>query len=129
MRTFSFFKHSIDVEPYIISNLSKSKRSLISQLRIGILPLEIESGRYTRKKLSERLCKLCNSDVEDEVHFICLCPTLNNIRSCYFTKLNIDVNESFMEQYINVICHLDVKVMSNFISEMWFTRNNIIFQK
>ena len=43
--------------------------------------------------------------------------------------LNIDVNESFMEQYINVICHLDVKVMSNFISEMWFTRNNIIFQK
>ena len=93
------------------------------------MPLEIESGRYTRKKLSERLCKLCNSDVEDEVHFICLCPTLNNIRSCYFTKLHIDVNESFMEQYINVICHLDVKVMSNFISEMWFTRNNIIFQK
>ena len=75
-RSFSFIKHSISAEPYVTSNLSKGKRSLISQLRVGILPLEVESGRYVRKKLTERLCKMCHHNVEDEIYFICLCPNL-----------------------------------------------------
>ena len=91
LRSYSFFKHSIYAEPYVTSNLSKGKQSLISQLRVGILPLEVESGRYVRKKLTERLCKLVHGNVEDEIHFICLCPNLNNIRSYYFCKLNVDV--------------------------------------
>ena len=93
LRSYSFFKHSISAEPYVTSNLSKGKRSLISQLRVGILTLKIESGRYVRKTLTERLCKLCNCNVEDEIHFICLCQNLNNIRSYYFCKLNTDVGK------------------------------------
>ena len=57
----------------------------------------IESGRYVRKKLTERLF---NCNVEDEIHFICLCSNLNNIKSYYFFKLNIHVCENYMEQFI-----------------------------
>ena len=60
------------------------------------MPLVIESGRYTRKKLTERLCS-CN--VEDEIHFICSCPNLNNIRSYYFCKLNIDFGENYLLKF------------------------------
>ena len=82
---------------------------MISQLRVGILPLEIESSRYVRKKLTERLCKLCHCNVEDEIH--------------------IDVGKNYMEQFIEVLCHSDLKTMASFIYEMWNARNNIIFQK
>ena len=102
---------------------------MISHLRVGILPLEIDSGRYVRKKLTERLCKLCNCNVEDEVHFICLCPNLNNIRSYYFCKLNIDVGENYMEQLIEVLCHSDLKTMVSFIYKMWNARNKNNFPK
>ena len=43
LQSCSFFKHIISAGPHATSNLSKGKRSLISQLRVGILPLEIES--------------------------------------------------------------------------------------
>ena len=67
--------------------------------------------------------------MEDEKDFICLCPNLNNIRSYYFCKLNIDVGKNYMEQFIEVLCHSDFKTMASFIYEMWNVRNNIIFQK
>ena len=45
---------------------------------MGILPLNIEAGRYIRKELNERLCLLCNQNsIEDEHHFLLLCPVYN----------------------------------------------------
>ena len=64
------------------------------------MPLEIKPGRYVRKKLTERLSRLCNCNVQDEIHFIYLCPNMNNIRLHYFCKLNIGVGENYMEHFI-----------------------------
>ena len=60
-------------------NYSKFK-PLFCQMRIGMLPLEIERGRHTGGW--DGICKLCKSDIEDEIHFVC--PTLQTIchRSC-----------------------------------------------
>ena len=43
-------------------NLSKSKRSLLAQLRLGVLPLAIETGRYTGKSIELRVCVVCDSN-------------------------------------------------------------------
>ena len=59
----------------------------------------------------------------------CLCPNLNNIRSYYFCKFNIDVGKNYMERFVEVLCHSDLKTMASFIYEMWNARNNVIFQK
>ena len=59
----------------------------MTRLRLGILPLEIETGRFTpiydtaikknRKRL--RICKLCDIEsCEDEFHFIFICPIICN---------------------------------------------------
>jgi hypothetical protein len=50
--------------------------------RTGVLPLAIETGRYSRPQvhLNDRLCKLCdNSVVEDEQHFMMNCPLYSDI--------------------------------------------------
>ena len=72
-------------EDYVSSYLSRYQRSLIALLRLGILPLYIETGRFKnikdektglirKTRPNERLCTLCDSKtIEDEIHFVCQC--------------------------------------------------------
>ena len=51
--------------------MNRGYRSILAQLRTGILPLEIEVGRWSSTAVEERICKLCIANVvEDENHFI-----------------------------------------------------------
>ena len=69
-------------------NISKFQRSLFAQFRFGILPLEIETGRFRDVPLAERICKVCNSGaVEDEIHFLCDCSTYTEERTIMLSKV------------------------------------------
>ena len=60
----------------------------MAQLRLDILPLAIESGRYYRIPMENRFCKLCqNKNIEDEIHFLCCCKHFDHERVLFFTKL------------------------------------------
>ena len=57
-------------ENYVTLNLMKSERSTLCQLRFGILPLRIETGRYIGEPAEQRLCRICpQNNVENETHF------------------------------------------------------------
>jgi ssDNA-binding Zn-finger/Zn-ribbon topoisomerase 1 len=43
------------------------------KFRCGVAPLKIETGRYERKELNERLCINCDN-LEDEKHVLLKCP-------------------------------------------------------
>ena len=52
-------------------------------------PLRIQTGRYSRNNIprNERYCQLCNlNDLEDEHHFVCVCPIYNELRRNYINK-------------------------------------------
>ena len=71
LHTFCQIKHMLGTENYILYNLSKRKRSLCAQIRSGILPLHIESGRWVGTSEENRLCHFCELDeIENEIHFI-----------------------------------------------------------
>ncbi len=56
----------------------RRRRSLLAQLRLGILPLHLERGcfRNKKKQVEDRICLICNLQyVENEEHFICVCTT------------------------------------------------------
>ena len=42
-----------------VMTIPRSMQALISQLRSGILPIEVETGRFSNSKFENRLCKLC----------------------------------------------------------------------
>ena len=46
LRTYCLIKETMCIENYIKCNLSSSERSAIAQFRFGILPLNIETGRF-----------------------------------------------------------------------------------
>ena len=74
--------------------MSKEK-SYLSQLRLGILPIAIETGRYRQVPISERKCTICKkNEVEDEFHILFKCPAYKNIRLNWLEKLFIDLSST-----------------------------------
>ncbi len=79
--TYVVVKDYTEIGTLVKSNLQRNHRSLIARLLCGILPLEVETGRYTQTKKELRFCKICNGQVvEDETHFLLHCPRLTKIR-------------------------------------------------
>ena len=66
-------KGDLGVAPHLKVNLSKKRRSLISQLRLGCLPIAIERDRYLGLPRENRLCPLCRKECESEIHFTLVC--------------------------------------------------------
>ena len=92
LRYYNLFKFEINPEKYVVCNLTKSQRSLYAQFRSGILPLAIETGRFTNVSLSNRTCLLCNSgEIEDEFHFLCICIKYSLERNKLYRKVERDV--------------------------------------
>ena len=60
---------------------------MIAKLRLGILPIRVETGRYNSINREERLCLGCNNgDVEDETHVMFYCIVHSEIRSGLLDK-------------------------------------------
>ena len=74
-------KSAPDPEPYI-NSVSNNKRRIVTMLRCGCLPLEVETGRYRTPKtpLLQRTCEICGNGIGDETHFLNYCQPLTSLR-------------------------------------------------
>ena len=71
LRTYCTFKRIFSVEPYVYKVFNRAHRLILAPIRNSILPLKIETGRYTQIPIEFRLCMLCNEDqIENECHFL-----------------------------------------------------------
>ena len=61
----------------------------ISKFRMSSHKLEVEQGRYYNVAKNQRICKMCSkSEIEDEFHFLLVCPCYDNFRKMYINKYN-----------------------------------------
>ena len=110
-RYYRQLKSSPLAEEYIMSSAAIGKKRIITQLRCGCLPLEIETGRHRSPKqpLSERRCQLCQSDVGDELHFLLKCPSLSTTREPMLEAISA-IYPSFQtlpdEQHPSNLCNI-----------------------
>ncbi len=66
LRTYITFKDKYCTEIYVKECLPRKERSLLAQIRFGILPLHIDTGRFRILNL-KLTCWICNSqEIEDE---------------------------------------------------------------
>ena len=74
-------------ERYVLIGLRRSKRSVLAKLKLGVLQIHMETGRYKNTPRDQRCCIICNinGEVEDEIHFLLKCPQYKNIRDNLFT--------------------------------------------
>jgi hypothetical protein len=60
---------------------------LLTKIRSGTLKLNIETGRYQNIIKENRTCLSCNMNVlEDEYHFVLVCPAYRSFRSLYLPR-------------------------------------------
>ena len=86
---YQYIKPNWGLENYIRILNTKQNRSALTKIRISSHNLRIESGRYGRQRIerSDRVCTVCNSgEIEDEYHFILICPAYSDFRKNYIRK-------------------------------------------
>ena len=88
LRYYNLCKNEKCTEDYTKLNINKYHRSLFAQFRCGILPLQIEIGRFRNLALGDRICPVCNDGVEDEIHFLCQCPAYDDYRNILFRSIH-----------------------------------------
>ena len=90
LNTYRNIKSDLVTESYVANERSVSVRRVLAGLWAGCLPLGVETGRYTGIPYYQRTCCLCDlGEVEDQHHFLIICPTFKDLRLqlfnyCYF---------------------------------------------
>ena len=129
LRTYITFKNLFKEEEYLSKIVSRKARSLISQIRLGILPLEIEVGRFRGVSPEDRLCQNCNMGVvESEVHFICECPLYNDLRHAMNNKYIFPVNAT-MSDKIELIMSTNCRFLGTYICQAWDRRTDNMYNR
>ena len=106
--------------------------SLVAKLRrTGILPLNLEVGRFKNMLEDERVCELCElNEVENESHFRLYCPLYDELRNPLFTEMSVKNPEMFwscddikMDWLFN--CN-DFK-LAKYVTEAWKKRQDNLY--
>ena len=100
------------------------------QLRIGMLPLEIETGRRTGVEIERRTCQLCNSgSVEDESHFLFECIFYAYERNDFFTKIGVLSPESLSTEtkFKKIMEHCNILNTVKYACEIYEKRKSKLF--
>ena len=84
-----FYKYLIDgfhIQHYLRKAIPSKYQKIISKLRLSSHTLAIETGRYNKTNRNDRKCFNCSDYVEDEFHFILVCPKYNDYRLRFLKK-------------------------------------------
>jgi hypothetical protein len=89
LRTYRKFKYQFGRESYLDVIVNTKWRLALTKFRVSAHRLMIELGRRTRTAVEQRLCPKCSlSQVEDEWHFLSVCPLYSEPRSKLLKLLN-----------------------------------------
>ena len=127
LRTYVLFKESFVTEQYVQRPLNRYRRSILAQFRCGILPLNLEMGRFRGLQENERICEMCsNNMIESEMHFLLECDAYIDIRNNMLQQINDRDNLS--NDYIVVILMQNFhKAVLSYLQEAWTRRQSKLF--
>ena len=128
LRTFAKISEFSSDKSYLSKPLSFIQRKFLAKLRLGVLPIRIETGRYERPRKSEaeRVCRQCSTgSPECELHFLIQCPRHTLLRTTFYSKITDEnfPNMADMEKFKFILNQPAVaKITSQFISDALFNR-------
>ena len=118
LQNYAKIKTEMDTEPFVKCNLTKEKRSLIAQLRSGVLALAIESDRRNGVPRDKRMCNHCKKDVETECHFLFECELYRDERLQLYEKIPELLHHSNHLIRLKMLCNMPY-TFGNYLSKIW----------
>ena len=133
LRTYRLFKSDYCIEKYVRGFLNRSERSHLAQFRLGILPLKVETGRYTSPitPIEDRLCIFCNlREIENEIHFMLDCTLYNAEREQLFKEFML--KESILlfskeSMFTTIVCNSNQRSLARYIIICLQKRNQLSY--
>ena len=85
--TYATFKREFILEPYLTCIDKVIFKIALCKFRVSAHTLKIESGRRNNIPRAQRICEMCEGvHVEDEFHFLLVCPLYNDLRQKYIPR-------------------------------------------
>ena len=127
LRTFVKIHNFDQIQILAKSNITRYQKSLLSQLKLGILPLKIETDRYQGIPLENRICQLCDENsIEDETHFLFHCPGLNQTRSLFDNSSCDQINDDYLKLF-DMLNDSNITYTAKFVESMYKARRKMIY--
>ena len=123
------YKLTFELETYLCF-LPMKFRVALTRFRLAAHSLRIVTGRFAqnREERHVRICNLCRcADVEDEYHFLLICPVYGDIRKKYINAYYYRRPSVF--KFIDLLqCSgvYVIKRLSKYIYEAFILRNSMI---
>ncbi len=129
---YNQIKNSFGVEKFLTLNIERYEKCLLSQLRYGILPLRVETGRFVGEKHNDRICTLCDSNVvEDQIHFLFYCKLYDNHRKDLNAKAKNIIdgwdNLSDVEKLCIMFTNL-TRTLGKYVKNIFLLRRNTLYK-
>ena len=112
LRTYKLLKSDYKMELYLYFIRDHEIRRNLAKLRCSNHSLLIESGRYLKLEIADRVCKRCNR-VEDETHFLIECSLYTFTRQKFYKDNNISVENESKETFITLMKTKDKQLLVN----------------
>ena len=115
-------KSMLEPEKYLSSVIDVKRRNTLVKFRAGLLKLKYNEGRWQNIDVCARICSLCNLGLEDEFHFLLVCPVYEELRKMYIPVnflqcVNIHSYKNLVTssepRYINLLSYLYIMHMKN----------------
>ncbi len=123
LRTYKLYKSELVAEPYVDCLVSRFQRSTFAKFRCGVLPLQIEVGRFRGQKECDRICPICKNGVESEIHFLFECTSYD--RNMFLRETGLDQEPNNIER-MKKCMNGNQKATVKFITQLWNIRQSLI---
>ena len=124
-------KKAPSTERYVANITAVGGRRVMAGLRMGCLPLAVETGRYTRVPYRQRVCQLCDrGEVEDQCHFLAICPAFRHLRLklfnyCHYKSTNF-YHLTLQDKIKYILCNYDNHIVY-LLTQFYSCRHHILF--
>ncbi len=105
---------------------------MVAKLKLGILPLQLEVGRWKDDPIENRMCRLCGKTyLEDEFHFVMFCDSLKDVRTKMYLdihdKCEIDLYGNPIEVLKGMLANDNLKTFGKDLETMWAERRSKLY--
>ena len=125
LRYYSTIKDRIEAEPYILANVNRQGRALVSTLRLGCLQILVETGRFYGIPRQQRICELCKTEVECEIHFLFNCKKTKHMSMQLYHKIPELLNYVDKVERFKFLCKKP-HILSKYVTDLWSERGKLL---
>ena len=124
------YRHIVDnfsLQYYLCKRIPNIYKKQLAKIRLSSHQLSIESGRHQNIARHERLCPICNSELEDEYHFILICHAYSDLRKKYIKRFYW--NRPSVFKLVQLLSVHNIKILCNlgkFIKSAFELRKELI---